>query len=87
MCICKVAPLTQHRNVVSIFNPSDLTSVGVNVLKTLHVIDGKHYQKSLPRPHVLVSHCAVLFLPRSIQNIQETRLTIDYNLTMEMIKK
>lgn len=54
--------------------------VEMHVLERLYIIDGKHTEEALSRPHVLIPHCAVLLLSCSIQDVQETRLTIDHHL-------
>lgn len=52
----------------------------VDVLKGLGVVNGKDAQESFPRSHVLVSHGTVLLLPRRIQDVQQTGLSIDDDL-------
>lgn len=54
--------------------------VEVNVLKRFGVIDGKYTEKALSCPHVLVPHGAVLLLTCSVQDIQQTGLSIDHHL-------
>lgn len=52
----------------------------VNVFKGLGVIDSKNTEKAFPCPHVLIPHGAVLLLTCSVQDVQETRLSINYYL-------
>lgn len=52
----------------------------MNVLERLDVVDGVDAEEALPRPHVLVPHGAVLLLTRSVQDVQQTRLSVDHHL-------
>jgi len=52
----------------------------VNVLKRLGVVDGKYTEEALPCPHVLIPHGAVLLLTCSVQDVQQTRLSVDHHL-------
>ncbi len=52
----------------------------MNVLKGLGVIDGKHTEEALSCPHVLIPHGAVLLLTCSVQDVQETRLSVNHHL-------
>lgn len=54
--------------------------VEVDVLKGLGVIDGKHTEEALSRPHVLVPHSAVLLLTCRVQDVQQAGLSIDHHL-------
>lgn len=52
----------------------------MHILERLYIIDGKHAEKALAGPHVLIPHGAVLLLTCSVQDVQETRLAIDHHL-------
>lgn len=52
----------------------------VNVLEGLGVVDGKDTEEALPCPHVLVPHGAVLLLTCSVQDVQQTSLSINHYL-------
>lgn len=52
----------------------------VNVLKGLGVVDGKDTEEALSCPHVLIPHGAVLLLTCSVEDVQQTRLSINYYL-------
>lgn len=52
----------------------------VNVFEGLGVVDGKDTEETLPCPHVLIPHGAVLLLTCSVQDVQQTRLAIDHHL-------
>ena len=52
----------------------------VNIFKGLGVIDGKDTEESLPCPHVLIPHGAVLLLTCSVQDVQQARLSINHYL-------
>lgn len=52
----------------------------VDILEGLGVVNGEDAEESLPRPHVLVSHGAVLLLPRCVQDVQQTGLSINDHL-------
>ncbi len=54
--------------------------VVVNVLKGLGVIDGEDTEEALSCPHVLIPHGAVLLLTCSVQDVQETRLSVNHHL-------
>lgn len=54
--------------------------VEMHVLERLDIIDSEHAEEALARPHVLIPHSAVLLLTCSVQDVQETRLTIDHHL-------
>lgn len=56
------------------------TPVLVNVLKRLGVVDGKDTEETLPCPHILVPHGAVLLLTCSVQDVQQTGLSINHHL-------
>lgn len=57
-----------------------LVPVEVNVLEGLVVIDGEHAEEALSRPHILVPHGTVLLLTCSVQDVQQTGLTVDHHL-------
>ncbi len=52
----------------------------MNIFEGLGVVDGKDTEETLPCPHVLISHGAVLLLTCSVQDVQQTRLPIDHYL-------
>ena len=54
--------------------------VQVNVLKGLDVVDGEHTKEAFPCPHVLVPHGAVLLLTCCVQDVQQTRLSVNHHL-------
>lgn len=54
--------------------------VKMHVLKGLGVVDGKHTQKALSCPHILISHGTVLLLTCGVQDVQQTRLSVNHNL-------
>lgn len=56
------------------------TPVVVNIFERLCVVDCKDTEEAFSCPHVLVTHSTVLLLPSCVQDIQETRLSIDYHL-------
>lgn len=58
----------------------DYVPVKVYVLKGLGIVDGKHTEKSLSCPHILVSHGTVLLLTCSVQDVQQTCLSVNHNL-------
>ena len=60
----------------------------VNVLEGLGVVDGKDTEEALPSPHILISHGAVLLLTCSVQDVQQTRLSVDhYLLSVGVLKE
>lgn len=64
-------------------NPSffaSYTPVLVNVLERLGVIDGEDTEETLPCPHVLIPHGAVLFLTCSVQDVQQAGLPVNHDL-------
>ena len=60
----------------------------VNVLKGLGVVDGKDTEEALSCPHVLIPHGAVLLLTCSVQDVQQTCLSVDhYLLSVGVLKE
>lgn len=56
-------------DVVAIFDATNLLATVGHFSKGLGVVDGEDEQKTFSGPHVLVSHGAVLFLSRCVQNV------------------
>ena len=67
-------------HLLRILHSLDLLSVGGDILETLGVVDGEHDEESLAGPHVLVPHGAVLLLARRVQDVQQTRLSVNDDL-------
>ena len=59
---------------------NDGVPVEVHILKGLGVIDGKDAEETLSCSHVLIPHGTVLLLTCSVQDVQQTGLTIDHHL-------
>ena len=55
-----LVPHHHHRHLLCVLDPLDLLPVGRDVLERLDVVDGEHDEESLPGPHVLVPHGAIL---------------------------
>ena len=70
----------QKPHLFRVLDPLDLLPVGGDVLKRLCVVDGKHEEKALPRPHVLVPHGAVLFLAGRVEDVEQAGLPVDDHL-------
>lgn len=48
--------LTNHGHLLGILDSLDLLSIHADVFERLGVVDRKHQQEALTRPHVLISH-------------------------------
>ena len=59
----------------------------MNVLEGLDVVEGEHTEEALSCPHVLVPHGAVLLLTCSVQDVQQTSLSIDHHLLSVRVLK
>jgi len=69
-----------HGDLLGVLDPLDLLPVLGDVLEGLCVVDSEDDEEALARPHVLVSHRAVLLLTSGVEDIQQTRLPIDDDL-------
>ena len=69
-----------HRNLLSILHPLYLFPILGDVLETLGVVDSEDDEEALPGPHVLVPHGAVLLLACSVEDVQQTSLSVNNNL-------
>ena len=76
----QLRPLTNHGDVVCVLYSSNLSSVRLDVLERLHVVDGEDTQEALSRSHVLVSHGAILLLTCRVQDIEQTGFSVDHHL-------
>ncbi len=63
-----------------IFDSFNLFSVGRNVFKGFGVVDGEDEEEAFTGPHVLVPHRAVLLLSGSVQDVEQTSLSVDDHL-------
>lgn len=60
--------------------PVNHLPVQMHIGERLGVVNGEHAEEALASPHVLISHGAVLLLSRRVQDVQQTRLPINYHL-------
>lgn len=51
--------LTNHGHLLGVLDSLDLLSVHAYVFKRFGIVDCKHQQEALARPHVLISHGTV----------------------------
>lgn len=66
-----------HGKVVLVFDAQDLLLKRCNFVEALTGCDRVDEQESFSCPHVLLSHGGVLFLTRSIEDIEQGDLIID----------
>jgi len=65
---------------VGVLHAEDLVAEARHFVKAGAGGDTVHAQEALARPHVLISHRRVLFLPRGIEDVEQAGLFVDNHL-------